>query len=87
MAWGVTAINPDISDLYVEYLRDDRFLSTNKTWEKIKFRYETIKVRGGEDVELELKFTRNGVIIPMDLIDGTAHDLMPWISADTFKNP
>lgn len=87
MAWGVTAINPDISDLYVEYLREDRFLSTNKTWEKIKFRYETIKVRGGEDVELELKFTRNGVIIPMDLIDGTAHDLMPWISADTFKNP
>lgn len=33
MSWGVTAINPDISDVFVEYLRDERFLSTNKTWE------------------------------------------------------
>lgn len=87
MAWGITAINPDITDLFVEYLREDRYLTTDKTWDKLKFRYETIKVRGGEDVELELKFTRNGVIIPMDLIDGPAHDLMPWISGDTFKNP
>lgn len=87
IAWGVTAINPDITDLYVEYLREDHFLSTNKTWEKLKFRYENIKVRRSEDVELELKFTRNGVILPMDMIEGPAHDLMPWISADTFKNP
>lgn len=87
MAWGVTAINPDVIDLYVEYIRDDHYLSTNKTWEPLKYRYETIKVRGGEDVEIELKFTRNGVVIPMDLIDGQAHDLVPWISADTFKNP
>lgn len=86
MAWGVTAINPDVTDLYVEYLRDDRYMTTNKTWAKLKYRYETIKVRNGEDFELELKFTRNGVILPMDLIDGTAHDLMPWISADTLKN-
>ena len=87
MAWGITAINPDITDLYVEYIREDHYLTTNKTWDKLKFRYETIKVRGGEDLELELKFTRNGVILPMDMIDGPAHDLLPWISADTFKNP
>ena len=87
MAWGITAINPDIMDLYVEYIREDHYLSTNKTWEKLQYRYETIKVRGGEEIELELKFTRNGVILPMDLIDGSAHDIMPWISADTFKNP
>lgn len=61
-------------------------MTTNKTWAELKFRYETIKVRGSEDVELELKFTRNGVILPMDLIDGVAKDLMPWISADAFKN-
>ena len=42
IAWGITAINPDITDLYVEYLREDRYLSTNKTWEKLKFRYENI---------------------------------------------
>ena len=35
MAWGITAINPDIMDLYVEYIREDHYLSTNKTWEKL----------------------------------------------------
>ncbi len=27
------------------------------------------------------------MIIPSDLIDGSAHDLMPWISKEQLKNP
>ena len=86
-AWGVTALNPDVTDLFVEYLRVDTYLSKNKTgWEEIKTKKEIIKVRFGEDVEMTLKFTRNGVLLPMDFIDGTASDLMPWIHSDLLQH-
>jgi penicillin amidase len=86
-AWGVTALNPDVTDLFVEYLRGDTYLSKNKAgWEEVKTKKETIKVRFGEDVEMTLMFTRNGVLLPMNLIDGTASDLMPWIHSDLLQH-
>lgn len=30
VAWGVTAINPDVTDIYVEFIRVDKYLSTDK---------------------------------------------------------
>jgi len=46
LAWGITALNPDVTDLFVEYLRMDTYLSKNKTeWEPIETRKEIIKVR------------------------------------------
>jgi len=87
MAWGMTALNPDVTDLFVEYVRMDTYLSKNKTeWEPIKTRKETIKVRSAEDVELTLMFTRNGVLLPKNFIDGSAGDLMPWIHPDLFQH-
>lgn len=32
MGWGLTAINPDITDLFVEQIKDDTYLSTDNTW-------------------------------------------------------
>ena len=82
MAWGVTAINPDVTDLYVEFIRVDKYLATDKQWLPLESRQETIKVRFAEDYNLTLFFTRNGIILPTDFIEGKAKDLMPWISAD-----
>ncbi len=76
-----------MTDLFVEYLRVDTYLSKNKTgWEEIKTKKEIIKVRFAEDVEITLMFTRNGVLLPMNFIDGTASDLMPWINSDLFQH-
>jgi hypothetical protein len=30
MAWGVTAINPDVTDLYVDFIRVNKYLATDK---------------------------------------------------------
>lgn len=61
-------------------------MSSNKEWVPLESKMETIKVRFGSDVELPLKFTRNGVIISNDFLDGSAHDLCPWVSKDIFQN-
>ena len=47
---------------------------------------ETIKVRLGSDVKLSQKVTRNGVIIPLDLLDGSAGQAMPWIPQEVIKD-
>merc|ERR1712127_780864 len=83
VAFGLTAINPDVSDVWLEYLNDnDEYMTSGKEWAPLKVSHETIKVRFGADVDLEIKHTRNGVIIPHDMLEGSAHDLMPWISAE-----
>jgi penicillin amidase len=49
VAWGLTAINPDVSDLFIEYFRGDHYLTSEKTWAAFETRTETIKVRFGSD--------------------------------------
>ena len=33
VSWGLTAINPDVCDLFIENLKDDTYLSSNQKWE------------------------------------------------------
>lgn len=57
-----------------------------KEWAALDIRHETIKVRFSDDYDLEIKNTRNGVILPMDYLSGNAKELMPWISPDIIKS-
>ena len=83
MAFGQTAINPDVTDLYFEEIKDKtHYLSSNGQWEPLGSIEESIKVKGQPDYNLKIKYTRNGVLIPPDFVDGTARDIMPWISGD-----
>lgn len=85
--FGLTAINPDVADVWVEHLNDKGEYKTNdgQDWAPLQVSHETIKVRFGKDVDLEIKHTRNGVIIPLDMLEGSAHDLMPWISSEVLS--
>jgi penicillin amidase len=75
-SWGATSLNPDISDLYVEQIKDGKYLSKDKTtWEDIEESTETLKVRFSDDVELKIRHTRNGVLLPMSFLDGGASSL------------
>ena len=39
VSWGATSLNPDVSDLYVEYIKNGHYMASNRdTWEKIEER-------------------------------------------------
>jgi len=87
-SFGATSLNPDVSDLYVEYIRDGHYMAGNtETWEKIEETSEVIKVRFGDDIDFKIRFTRNGVLLPTSFIDGAAASVQTWISNLILKKP
>jgi penicillin amidase len=84
VAWGITIVGTDQSDLYVEEtMADDpaRFRSGER-WEKMTIVRETVRVKGeARPVEVELRFTRHGPIIHQDLKRRRAYALR-WVGAE-----
>lgn len=78
IAWGFTNTAPDVQDLYIERINPDdrRQYQTPDGWAEFKVRTETIKVKGQEDVSLEVRETRHGPVISgaLPIIDKTALD-------------
>ncbi|MFW5469077.1 penicillin acylase family protein [Knoellia sp. CPCC 206435] len=67
IAWGFTNLSPDVSDFYLERLEGDRALRGD-TWEPMETRRETIRVAGGDDVEITVRSTRHGPLMS-DVVD------------------
>lgn len=67
-AWGFTNTGPDVQDLYLEKINPDNPLEylTPEGWQSFDTRTETIKVRLGRDVELTVRQTRHGPVLPSD---------------------
>jgi len=63
-AWGFTALMADVQDLYVEKL-DGRgnYLATDGTWKPLRVDRETIHVRGGNDVTIDVESSDHGPIV------------------------
>lgn len=73
IAWGVTNLDPDVQDIYVEKLDSP----ANPTqyefmgeWYDLEVVHETIRVRGEEPVRLDVFLTRHGPIINDVLMPG-----------------
>lgn len=65
IAWGVTNVNPDVQDLYIEVPNPEnpyQFEYDGK-WEDATVRKEPIKVKDGKTVDFEVVETRHGPII------------------------
>jgi penicillin amidase len=62
IAWGFTNLGPDVTDLYLERVRGDRWLYDG-TLRPLRTRTETIKVHGGDDVTLTVRSTRHGPLL------------------------
>ena len=65
IAWGVTNVGPDVQQLYLEKRNPDnahQFLYEDE-WEEAEVWKETIEVKDGETVELEVVETRHGPVI------------------------
>ncbi len=65
IAWGMTNNGPDVMDLYIEKVNPDNpdQYEYNGQWLDMTLRTETIKVGGGEPVEVTVRSTRHGPII------------------------
>ena len=63
MAWGYTNTGPDVQDLYLEKLDSGGGYLTPDGPQPFTLVRETIKVKGAEDVRLEVRLSRHGPII------------------------
>jgi penicillin amidase len=64
VAWGFTALYADTQDLYVEHVNaQDQYRGVDGAWHPIENTQETIRVRGGRDVTVDVERTSHGVVI------------------------
>ncbi|MCL8026842.1 penicillin acylase family protein [Nocardioides bruguierae] len=62
VAWGFTNLGPDVTDLYVEKVRDGQWRYAGR-WRDLRTRTETIQVADGDDVELTVRSTKHGPLL------------------------
>lgn len=62
IAWGFTNLTTDVADLFVESVEGDKYWYDNE-WRDMTTREETIKVAGGEDVNITVRETGHGPIV------------------------
>ncbi len=65
IAWGFTNVGPDVMDLYIEKINpaNPNQYEVNNQWVNMTVHTETIKVGGGDPVQLTVRTTRHGPII------------------------
>jgi penicillin amidase len=64
IAWGATNVAADVQDLYRERIdRSGKFAEFRGVQEPVRFVPETIGVKGGEPVRVDVRVTRHGPII------------------------
>ncbi|WP_426565775.1 penicillin acylase family protein [Angustibacter sp. McL0619] len=68
VAWGLTNLGPDVTDLYLERVAGDS-VEYDGVYAPLQTRAETIKVRGGKDVPLTVRTTRHGPLLSDVLAD------------------
>jgi penicillin amidase len=84
IAWGITIVGTDQSDLYVEetHADDPTQYRVGDRWEKMTVLRESVAVKGEpKPVELELRFTRHGPVLHQDTKRRRAYALK-WVGAE-----
>lgn len=71
IAWALTSLEPDVEDLFVEDVdpADPGRYRWKGEWRRFDVRRETIRVRGGKDVELLVRTSVHGPIVT-DVLEG-----------------
>ena len=75
ISWGATAGPMNVVDVYQETLApdNDRKYRYDGAWRDMTVRHETIKVKGGEDVPLDVLSTVHGFVTSVDPANRTAY--------------
>lgn len=84
VAWGFTNLTTDVTDLYIEKITGDQYERDGALVSLVETT-ETIKVAGGDDVELTIRSTGHGPIISglTDEFTALADDPLPGLAAGT----
>ncbi|MGC2620039.1 MAG: penicillin acylase family protein [Acidobacteriaceae bacterium] len=84
VAWGFTALYGDVQDIYVEKVNaQDQYLGVDGAWHPVEHDPETIHVRFGRDVTVDVQRTDHGMVIS-PLIPGEKRTLaLDWDVYDT----
>lgn len=87
IAWGFTNLTTDVTDLYIEKVQGDQYLRDGALV-PLDVRTETIRVAGGDDIEIEVRSTVHGPIISGLTRDFTGLADKPAVAqGDGFANP
>lgn len=62
IAWGFTNLGPDVADLYLEKVTEDR-VELDGVLQPLLIRDEVVKVAGGDDVPIRIRATSRGPIV------------------------
>jgi penicillin amidase len=82
ISWGVTTINVDSQDLYIEQVNERNEALFQGVWEPMQIVTETIKVKGQSDVVLNVRISRHGPLLS-DAISPTGPALaIKWTGFD-----
>ncbi|HEY3703456.1 MAG TPA: penicillin acylase family protein [Terracidiphilus sp.] len=64
VAWGFTALMADVQDLYHEHLDGKgNYQAADGSWKPLAVDHETIHVRGGKDVTVDVQSTAHGPLL------------------------
>jgi penicillin amidase len=96
IAWGFTNVGPTVADAFIENFNGQGTYQTPRGWVQPEHRTEVIHVKGGPDVNLDVKITRHGPIIT-DILPGETRQValrwtlydglhMPFFDVDTAQN-
>jgi penicillin amidase len=78
IAWGITNLNPDVQDVYVERTNERGEYLTPSGWRTPEVRREIIHVKDAPDVTIEVRVTRHGPVVN-DLVPGEKRTLaLQW---------
>lgn len=87
VAWGFTNVGPTVTDVYIESFNSDGAYQTPKGWLQPEHRMEVIHVKGGPDVNVDVRITRHGPIIT-ELGPGETRPLaLRWTLYDGLRIP
>lgn len=74
-AYGTTAMNADVSDIFVEQVKDGKYLFEGE-WHDLEERTETFKIRGMGEKKHTYYYTKNGPLL--EPFQGDGAKLVVW---------
>jgi len=87
VAWGFTALYGDVQDLYVESLDGKgNYRALDGSWKPLVVDHETIRVRGGKDVLVNVQSTEHGPLLNPIFANETRPIALKWNLYDTALN-
>jgi len=86
IAWGLTNLGPDVTDLYLEKIDGERYFD-GTGWRDLASRQEVIKVAGGAPVSIEVRATRHGPLLSDRSADLLGIATRPPVDASGSQRP